>query len=71
MANDNLVDARMGWVPMGSPMDPRDRPEDSGHNASMGLNPGKPTFPLKSNIPDPDPHTADPWNKMFGSGNID
>jgi len=62
----NLINDRMGSVPIGQPMDPSDHPADSGHQSAMGMNPGKAHFPLKSNIPDPDPHTDDPWNKPFG-----
>lgn len=61
----NLINDKMGTVPMGQPMDPSDHIADSGHDAAMGLNPGRAQFPLKSNIPAPDPHTSDPWNKAF------
>jgi hypothetical protein len=42
--SDNPIDTRMGSVPIGSPMDPRDHIADSGHNDDM--NPGTAATPV-------------------------
>jgi hypothetical protein len=55
----------------GSPLDPKDHPETNMPSSDYWA--GKPASERpaksqKSNIPDSDPHTTDPWNKSFKPG---